>query len=171
MPPEAMKFVDSAGSNVGVWLSSAAVESMLTTARKAGKRETGGILIGRYDPDGWMAEVVEATPKPRGSKSGWWWFTRSNSGLAALLERRWNEGYYYLGEWHFHPGGAPTPSERDKRSMQRISSDPAYQCPQPILVILGGTIDATWNVSVTVFNPGTPISLTNGACATFATSS
>lgn len=149
MLPESMEFGDGC---YRVWISSAALATLLSTAGKAGRRETGGILIGRYDADGWTAEVVEATSKPRGSSSGWWSFKRGNAGLAELLQERWRDGFHYLGEWHFHPGAAATPSETDKRSMRRIASDPAYQCRQPILIIVGGNVDAAWELSVTVFD-------------------
>ena len=149
MPPESVEFSDG---RLRVWVSSVALATLLSTAGRAGRCETGGILIGRYDADGWTAEVVEATSRPRGSRSGWWWFKRGNAGLAELLEARWGDGVHYLGEWHFHPGAAPTPSATDRRSMRRIATDPAYQCHQPILIILGGKVDATWELSVTVFD-------------------
>lgn len=149
MPHESMEFGDG---RFRVWLSSNGLATLLSTAGRAGRCETGGILIGCYAADGWTAEVVEATSKPRGSRSGWCWFMRGNVGLAELLEARWRDGYHYLGEWHFHPGASPTPSETDIRSMRRIASDPAYQCRQPILVILGGTVDAIWELSVSVFD-------------------
>ena len=68
MRPEAMEFRNFA-SGYGVWLSSTAIDTILATAAQAGSRETGGILIGRYDAEGWMAEITEATSKPRGSRA------------------------------------------------------------------------------------------------------
>jgi proteasome lid subunit RPN8/RPN11 len=134
--------------------------SILATAVKAGRRETGGILIGRYDADGWMAEVVEATTKPRGSRAGWWWFRRGNAGLRELLSARWCDGYHYLGEWHFHPGGSSQPSGTDLHSMREISADPAYQCPEPILAIIGGRPTHRWELSVSVTRATTHLPLT-----------
>jgi proteasome lid subunit RPN8/RPN11 len=157
--PESLEFHDPGGSRFGVWLSSAAVASILATCEQAGRRETGGILIGRYDAEGWMAEVLEATPKPRGSRSGWWWFTRSNRGLAKLLAERWAEGLHYLGEWHYHPGGSANPSDTDVNTMLRIAEDGDYRCAQPILVILGGSPTRVWDLSATVFPSGRRVPL------------
>lgn len=159
MKAEAMDFCDPAGSGYAVWLSMGAVASILAAAEEAGRRETGGILIGRYDQDGWTAEVVEATPKPPGSHAGWSWFHRGNGGLRELLAARWAAGHHYLGEWHFHPGGATAPSDTDKTTMWRIAADAAYQCPQPVLVILGGAAPARWSLSATIFQQGSYIRL------------
>ncbi len=156
--PESMEFRNSA-SGYGVWLSATAIDTILATAAQAGRRETGGILIGRYDAEGWMAEVIEATSKPRGSRAGWWWFRRGTTGLRELLAMRWADGYHYLGEWHYHPGGSPAPSGTDIVSMREISVDPAYQCPEPVLVIIGGRPSRWWNLSVSVVRGETLVNL------------
>jgi proteasome lid subunit RPN8/RPN11 len=148
---EPIEFREGEGGTASVWVSPAAVDAMLAAAKKARCRETGGILIGQYGAEGWAADVVEATPKPKGSRAGWFWFQRSNDGLAALLEERWLEGYHYLGEWHYHPRGSPTPSGSDIRAMRRIAADTIYRCPAPILVILGGRPTKDWSLSATLF--------------------
>lgn len=155
--PDPMEFTEGEGASV--WLSSRAMTSMIEAAVAAGRNETGGILIGRYGIEAWNADIVEATPKPKGSKSGWFWFQRSSDGLAALLEQRWRDGLHYLGEWHFHPGGPPTPSAADVRAMKRVADDPAYCCPSPILVILGGRLREGWSLSATLFRDGREIYL------------
>lgn len=132
---------------------------MVEASAKAGRSETGGILIGRYGPEGWFADIVEATPKPKGSRSGWFWFQRSNSGLSDLLAERWRDGLHYLGEWHFHPGGAPTPSRSDIHAMWRVAGDEAYHCPAPILVVVGGRPKSDWALSATLFREGRVVSL------------
>jgi len=159
MPPEAIGFRDPSGSRYAVWLSSATVGAILAACGQAGRRETGGILIGRYDADGWAAEVLEATPKPRGSRAGWWWFNRSKRGLAEMLADRWADGLHYLGEWHFHPGASPEPSHTDVDTMLRIAADADYQCAQPILIILGGAPTKAWNLSASIFPSGRRVPL------------
>lgn len=92
-------------------LSPAAIASIVEASRAAGRSETGGILIVRYGPEGWVADIVEATPKPKGSRSGWFWFQRSSTGLTALLEERWSKGLHYLGS------GTSTPAVRLRRAV------------------------------------------------------
>lgn len=156
--PEPVEFGAIGDDLVSVWVSPSAITAMIDAATSAGRSETGGILIGRYGPEGWIVDVVEATPKPKGSRSGWFWFQRSNAGLAALLEERWRDGLHYLGEWHFHPAGAPTPSSSDIRAMRAIAGDDAYHCPAPILVILGSA-NSNWLFSATLFREGQVVGL------------
>jgi hypothetical protein len=159
MTPERMEFYEGNARGASIWISPSAVASMVGASTTAGRSETGGILIGRYGPDGWVADVLEATPKPKGSKSGFFWFQRSDKGLTALLEERWQQGLYYLGEWHFHPGGTPTPSGSDIGAMLKVARDEAYRCSAPLLAILGGHPPTNWSVSVTLFRDGRTISL------------
>lgn len=126
---------------------------ILNSCIKAGRRETGGILIGKYDSAGWRATVVEATPKPRGSSAGWFWFRRGNAGLRDLLQDRWQNGLHYIGEWHFHPGGSPEPSVSDFKAMKKIALNENFQCKEPLLVILGGDPKGNWELSATIVRP------------------
>lgn len=105
--------------------------------------ETGGLLIGRYAEGLRVAVVTECLPAPADSKAGPTWFVRGVRSLNAKLRWRWNAGRgYYLGEWHFHPGGAPVPSNPDCTQMRSISESAGYSCPEPILLIIGGTTSA-----------------------------
>ncbi len=102
--------------------------------------ETGGVLIGRYSKSQRFAVITEALPAPADSKAGPTWFVRGTRALNDMLEWRWRSGGgYYLGEWHFHPGGAAVPSNVDSTQMRSISESAHYACPEPVLVILGGT--------------------------------
>lgn len=159
---EPQEFIASGEEGASVWIGPAAIEGMIAAASAAGKKETGGILIGRYGPIGWVADIVEATPKPKGSLAGWAWFQRSNHGLAALLRQRWETGLHYVGEWHFHPHASPVPSHSDLRAMQAITKDGSYGCPSPLLVIIGGSC-AGWHLSVTLFRDGTAKALEKAA--------
>ncbi len=65
-------------------------------------------------------------------------FRRGVDGLQRLLDRLWTgDRTYYLGEWHFHPAGAPSPSGIDEREMRAIAIDRNYNCPEPVLVVMG----------------------------------
>lgn len=156
---EPIEFQEGGIGGASIWMSPEAIACMIEAARKAGRSETGGILIGRYGPEGWVADIVEATPRPPGSRSGWFWFQRSSTGLAALLEDRWSKGLHYLGEWHFHPGGSPAPSGSDVLAMLKVADDGAYRCVEPLLAILGGRLDADWSISMTLFRAGHAIDL------------
>lgn len=155
--PSPLQFRSNELPEASIWLSVDAVSVMLSAAARAGRQETGGVIIGHYGTEGWVADIVEATPKPPRSQAGSNWFQRSASGLAELLKDRWKRSLHYLGEWHFHPGALPSPSASDVRAMQKIARDAAYDCPSPILVILGGYPGTSMTVSATLFRDGRPV--------------
>lgn len=103
----------------------------------AGRDETGGVILGRYSASHGCAEIHELGPPPHGSTATRTSFYRGTGGLQELLRRRWAEGLYYLGEWHFHPFAAPTPSAADIRQLELIATDPGYRCPEPLLIVIG----------------------------------
>jgi integrative and conjugative element protein (TIGR02256 family) len=127
---------------------------LLAHCRDAAKNETGGVFIGRYSRDLSMAFVTEVVFAPIDSKQGPTWFERGVEGLTQKLRLSWRStGTFYLGEWHFHPGAAPNPSSVDSSQMAAIAKSPLYTCPEPILMIIGGS-DRQWSVAVYVYDKG-----------------
>jgi len=63
---------------------------------------------------------------------------RGVKGLETLLKRFWSKNEYYLGEWHYHPNASASPSMQDISQMKEISRSIHYQCPEPVLLIIGG---------------------------------
>ena len=109
----------------------------LTCCVEAGRNETGGVILGRYSETLDCAEIHELGPPPPGSRATRTSFYRGIGGLQERLRLHWREGLYYLGEWHFHPFAAPTPSTADIQQIQAISTDSQYHCPEPLLIIVG----------------------------------
>jgi integrative and conjugative element protein (TIGR02256 family) len=123
--------------------------------RRSSKDETGGILIGRYSAELDCAGVTNASGAPTDSRHGATWFQRGTRGLQAWLDRWWTtRGEHYLGEWHFHPYAAPTPSPTDRDQLEAIATTKSYGCPEPILLIFGGDPAGAWSVSAHVFPRG-----------------
>jgi integrative and conjugative element protein (TIGR02256 family) len=144
----------SAGAPYTVTLSAPSIQQIVAECSKAGANETGGILIGHYSEDGKTAFVFEATARPDDSVAGRTTFQRGTKGLRTILHSRWKTGQYYVGEWHFHPGGAPEPSSDDFESMKSIAANPNYQCPEPVMIILGGDPSGSYSLSASVFPIG-----------------
>lgn len=123
--------------------------------------ETGGILVGRYTPFLDRARVTKALPPPPDSRHGPSWLVRGTAGfheiLAALWQRPQTSREYYLGEWHLHPGGAPSPSVRDRSQMQEIADALSCSCPEPILLIVGGSVHSGWSLAAFVFPRQGPV--------------
>jgi integrative and conjugative element protein (TIGR02256 family) len=121
------------------------LERMLEQCARTGHRETGGILVGRYSEDHRVAEVTAVSGSPSDSSSCRTSFVRGIKGLGRWLRKLWS-GHrdYYLGEWHFHPGAMPQPSEVDSSTMFGIAGSEVCKCPEPILFLIGDSVSEGW---------------------------
>lgn len=128
------------------------VDKIIKECIKAGKNETGGILVGYYSDNLIWANVTRVLGPTIDSKIDRTWFYRGVIGTQQLLNFFWkNKKDYYLGEWHYHPGASPVPSFDDKKQMVNISSDKDYKCPEPIMLIIGGDENIGWECNAMVF--------------------
>ena len=128
------------GGTAIISISESILSKMLEHIRKADRFETGGILIGYYTSTNTQAIVTKITGPSKDSGSGRSWFKRGTLGLSALLNRVWNSGEYYLGEWHFHPmASSVQPSPQDIYQMKEIAFSERYNCPEPIMIIIAGS--------------------------------
>lgn len=120
------------------------ITHILTECNLAAGRETGGILIGYYTSEHDTAVIVEATNATSDSQSGTNWFFRGIKDLQSKLHLLWvfSKRQYYLGEWHYHPGGDPSPSGTDVNQMMKIAASNKYRCPEPVLLLVGGVFGA-----------------------------
>lgn len=140
---------------IGLSLDANHEREMLQECTKSFPNETGGILIGLYKQDNTIAEVTKISGPPKDSKHGRYTFYRGTLGLIELLDEYWEKHQqYYLGEWHFHPNGKPVPSHQDILQMKQIANSKRYNCPEPILLIVGGHPKKQWTTSAYVFPKG-----------------
>jgi len=148
----------SASGTFHVELQKAPLMALLQAARAALPDETGGILIGYYTGSLRRAVIERATPPPSDSRTGPTSFYRGVKGLRGLLSKLWrrplSKRRYYLGEWHFHPGGAAIPSAQDRDQIQEIADSTDYQCPEPILLLLGGDPQKKYSLGAWIFLRG-----------------
>lgn len=133
-------------------VSEAALASVAKHISSRRRRETGGILIGRYSDDLSTAKVMSASgPGPRATFAPSS-FTRQAFSLQAKLDTEFEAGRYYLGEWHCHPGTNSVPSSQDIRQMKAISKSADYNCPEPILMVFGKRDPSVFGTVVVVKN-------------------
>lgn len=137
-------------------LTNRAFEQMISYCNKAKIYETGGILIGNYSHSQTMANILQITPPPKDSKHTRNNFWRGSIGLKKILDSVWNQGQYYLGEWHYHPNASSLPSSVDIEQMIKLSQDKKLNCPEPILIIIGGYKD-NWHITVRLYVSGQEI--------------
>jgi integrative and conjugative element protein (TIGR02256 family) len=127
------------------------LSKITTECRRVDRMETGGILLGRYSKNGRVAHILDCSQPPRDSLRRLRSFLRGVKGIKTLLDRFWRDGQYYLGEWHYHPHSSSYPSAQDIRQMLEIAREPGYKCPEPILLVVGGSAQTGWEVNVRIF--------------------
>jgi len=149
----------------GLSVPSRVVDGILSVCGPAGPSETGGVLVGHYSKRHDCALVTSFSGPPSDSKAGPTWFERGVTGIGTWLKSLWiKQADYYLGEWHFHPGGAPVMSPRDIEEMSSISRSRIYKCPEPVLLIIGGIVPDKWHPGAYVFpKSGTYLELKTGS--------
>ena len=138
-------------------------EELYARCKAAGRKESGCILVGYYKRSNSLAVVTDLPETPADSIVGATYFDRGTRGLRKLLKRLWRRRRYYIGEWHYHPYSAPTASGQDHRQMREFAEDERYQCPEPILLIVGGS-EPNWSLSAHVYPGGVAIPLTTKSC-------
>ena len=143
----------SADGHFGLVIGNSQLERMHARCAASHPLETGGVLIGYYNTRHDTAIITGAAGPPPDSQCGRTRFYRGTQGVSDLLKRLWQKREYYLGEWHYHPGGAAFPSAADIRQMREIAKDDSTHCPEPILILIGADRTVTAHVFFTDKQP------------------
>lgn len=117
---------------------------MLSLGRKLQPLEVGSSLYGCYSTDGKRAVVMGATRVPPDSRSSACSFVRGVFGLAEFFRELFTSSRgrrHYVGEWHSHPNVSPYASALDWARQCELAEDPAMQCAECILLVLGGDLE------------------------------
>ena len=145
----------SACGTYSVRIKMPAYRAMKKLAEKHSPVEVGTSLVGAYTYNGTLAIVhglAPLTPDSRGWRTS---FVRGITGLHTFFTRvyrRFCGKRHYVGEWHSHPHAAPSPSPTDDRNQTDIANDQSAECPECILVIIGGDLTHVPDLSVFVYS-------------------
>jgi integrative and conjugative element protein (TIGR02256 family) len=108
---------------------------------KAGLPESGGILLGcRRGPH---LHVIHATQSGSADRATRVSFVRRDPCHQAQALRIWKGSRHtvdYLGEWHTHPEGMPSPSSTDHRAWLEILIASTSQ----YVFVIAGTAETLW---------------------------
>jgi integrative and conjugative element protein (TIGR02256 family) len=137
---------DDAVKRPSLLLAPEAAELILELSRLEYPRETGGALAGFKSANGVV--ITHATgPGPRAER-GRATFRRDGDSTQGSMDQILGETggvSDYVGEWHSHPSPVG-PSTMDRSAMSRISGNPAYRTPEPILLIAQRTRWRRWRL-------------------------
>jgi integrative and conjugative element protein (TIGR02256 family) len=132
-----------------VWIADAIVDEMFAQAREHAPLETGGMLVG-YDGveplEPVVTFVIGPGPMAEHTLDG---FVPDGRWQRAELTRIYAESggvTTYLGDWHSHPDGAPSPSRKDRRTARRVARSAKARAPRPLTVI-AGSIEDEWLIA------------------------
>jgi integrative and conjugative element protein (TIGR02256 family) len=114
------------------------VEAIVTSLRKAGRYEIGGILLAEHTGVNEFT-VHEITIHRRGRSA--YFIRRIEDALGKVRSffQKTDHNYSkfnYLGEWHSHPSFEPYPSTTDDKSMLEIVQDDTVGANFAVLLIV-----------------------------------
>lgn len=96
-------------------------------------REIGGQLFARFNLG---VLIVECATCVKGARSRFSFHPNrieEQREIDALFEK----GLHYVGDWHTHPEGRPTPSTPDRTKMLEIFQQSKHQLPYMLIAIVG----------------------------------
>lgn len=105
-----------------------------------GKKEAGGVLLGRFiigTADVIVDQVTEPMPSDRRSRRR---FFRTSKDHQAVIDRRWYQSRHrcnYLGGWHTHAELNPSPSGIDERDWKHSLQTDQFDCETLYFIIVG----------------------------------
>jgi integrative and conjugative element protein (TIGR02256 family) len=124
-----------------------AVDAIASEVARAGQNETGGLLLGwrRSDLDLWA--VARATGPGPGAIVSPTRLRLDTLHLQKEVDRSFaetNGEVSYLGDWHLHHENDPTPSGKDRLSIEELVERPEIAVVRPLLIIVATGTYLRW---------------------------
>jgi integrative and conjugative element protein (TIGR02256 family) len=134
-----------------VTLRRSAIDAMIREVTTGDlEAETGGILLGRLELDGYFVSVAGGPGENAIHKRDY--FLRDLPHAQSLATHAWNaDRSQWIGDWHTHPHGPLIPSDADLRSYRRHLKDPELGLTSFLSLVARTTVQgvavAAWAVS------------------------
>lgn len=126
--------------DIQIRLSSKSLATLNKFRQTGLKKEAGGLLFAKE----LESNIVEIEYVSIPSKFDW----RSRFGFRPdkriaqnLINDNFNQGLYYVGDWHSHPQVCPIPSDKDVKTIKDIYCKSTHNLNYLIMVILSSTKD------------------------------
>lgn len=109
-------------------------------------RETGGILLGRGpDANGVIRVEVAGDAGPKAERHCDF-FLRDLDHARSLAKQAWVKSHaIWIGEWHTHPRGGPTPSPSDLRTYVALLAAASLKFELFTTIIVTSGPDENWS--------------------------
>lgn len=138
-----------------VLISERAYVDMVKLAIQNSPNKIGSSLIGSYSDGGHVATILDLAPISPDSKGTPDSFYRGVDGLSEHFKEVFDKSegqHFYVGDWHSRPGGDALPSSMDDSTQFDIAKDEDANCPEVILVIVGGEPPNKTHIGVYVYS-------------------
>lgn len=103
-------------------------------------QESGGILLGSYDPNISEYRITDFTLPTSDDTRSAFSFIRNKNSANTEIEKAWQESdgtVNYLGEWHTHDEIMPHPSSIDRDLMRDVVADGSCVFDHCFMLIFG----------------------------------
>jgi len=105
-------------------------------------KEAGGQLFWQYAPEGHRRVASVTGPRPTDQRSRAR-YKADHRQEQIEINRHYERGLYFLGDWHTHPELIATPSSSDIEAIQEIYKTSQNPGPGLLLVIVGNGLLST----------------------------
>jgi integrative and conjugative element protein (TIGR02256 family) len=121
------------------WITTNALNTLITEAERRYPNETGGLLIGYSTNDDVIITAV-TTPGPYAHHTSTQYVPDAEHDQEQVAKHYEESGrlHTYLGDWHTHPDAVPYLSPTDANTLRRIASTPTARQLRPLMCIAGG---------------------------------
>jgi integrative and conjugative element protein (TIGR02256 family) len=125
-----------------LWVSAAAVESLVQEAARAFPFETGGVLMGyQVRTEVVVSDIIGPGPNAKHSKTSYMPDHEYQDLEVARVYAESGRRTTYLGDWHTHPNGRLYLSRTDLNTLKSISAHSPARMREPVMAIVAGTVD------------------------------
>jgi proteasome lid subunit RPN8/RPN11 len=132
-------YIELRSSDNSLWIriDRVSLEEAYQLCKKSGNLETGGVLIGRYSTNKTTCTVDKFLGPTEDSLQKAYTFESGIKGLKDIFSTFWKKKKYFIGDWHFHPGSSPVPSNQDYAQLREIACNTEFRCKCPVMIIIG----------------------------------
>ncbi|WP_296075721.1 Mov34/MPN/PAD-1 family protein [uncultured Agrobacterium sp.] len=117
-------------------LMPSALSTMLAHQQKGFlRKEAGGQMFATLSEAHWRIEVV--TGPRRGDRRGAYHFWPDRHAEQEEINRYYEQGLEFVGDWHTHPQNIPRPSAQDFTSTESILRESQHSLPGILMCIVG----------------------------------
>jgi integrative and conjugative element protein (TIGR02256 family) len=110
------------------------------------QNERAGQLFGHFD--GAEVFITKATGPRRGDRANHVSYDIDPKAAQREIDEHFVRGLHFIGDWHTHPEKEPSPSKRDRKSMNALFKTSKHDLKAMIMLIVGYDAPALWWCSV-----------------------